>query len=221
MQRVVLPGYRGVKADLLVAIKKAQSIGAKELGTQFGVTANALRRHLDSLEEDGVVARRLEQRGLGAPTHAYFLTAAGEALFPQAATDALGELLDAVKATGASDEVVAVFRRRWESLANQAKPLAASMTFSERAQLVAELLSAEGYLAEAEVIGGDQVVIREHHCAVRAVAERFPAVCEAEQRFLEQLLGTTVTREARVLDGCSHCAFHAQAESPASTASAA
>jgi DeoR family transcriptional regulator, suf operon transcriptional repressor len=221
MQRVALAGYRGQKADLLVAIKKSQPIGAKELGTMFGVTTNALRRHLDALEEDGVVARRAEARGVGAPVHLYSLTSDGEGLFPQAAADALGAMLDAVAKAGVSDEVVGVFRRRWEALALQAKPLMAGLTFTERAQLVAELLSAEGYLAEVVSAGGERIVIKEHHCAVRAVAERFPELCEAEQRFLEDLLGTPVERQARVLDGCNHCAFHAQPASTAGAASAA
>jgi len=212
MQRIALAGYRGQKADLLVAIKKSQPVGAKELGATFGVTTNALRRHLDALEEDGVIARRSEVRGVGAPVHLYFLTPAGESLFPQASADALGAMLDAV---------VAVFRRRWETLARQAKPLMAGLSFSERAQLVAELLSAEGYLAEVSVADGDRLVITEHHCAVRAVAERFPELCEAEQRFLEDLLGTPVERQARVLDGCNHCAFHAQPDPTAGAASAA
>ncbi|MFO0271027.1 MAG: helix-turn-helix transcriptional regulator [Gemmatimonadota bacterium] len=221
MQRIALAGDRGQKADLLVAIKKSQPVGAKELGATFGVTTNALRRHLDALEEDGVIARRSEVRGVGAPVHLYFLTPAGESLFPQASADALGAMLDAVVAAGVSDEVVAVFRRRWETLARQAKPLMAGLSFSERAQLVAELLSAEGYLAEVSVADGDRLVITEHHCAVRAVAERFPELCEAEQRFLEDLLGTPVERQARVLDGCNHCAFHAQPDPTAGAASAA
>lgn len=221
MQRVALPGYRGLKADLLVAVKKSQPVGAKELALQFGLTANALRRHLDALEEDGVIARRAEARGVGAPVHLYSLTADGESLFPQATADALSALLDVVQGTGVSDEIVAVFRRRWETLAAQAKPLAQALSFTERGQLVAELLSAEGYLAEVTSVGDDRIVIKEHHCAVRAVAERFPEICEAEQRFLEDLLGTRVERQARVLDGCSHCAFHAQSNTTSGAVSAA
>ena len=71
-----LGGFRGVRADLLVALKKAQPVTAGELGEQFGLTANALRRHLKALEEDGLVRYRREVRGVGAPVYAYSLTAA-------------------------------------------------------------------------------------------------------------------------------------------------
>jgi DeoR family suf operon transcriptional repressor len=214
-QRIALAGYRGIKAELLVAIKKSQPVGIKELADRFSVTANAVRRHLEALETDGVVAFRAEVRGVGAPQHVWSLTEDGEALFPSADLAAFGEILDAMKASGASDEIVAVFRRRWDRLAESAKPLTEGLSFTERAQLAAELLSSEGHMAEVEVLAADRLVIREHHCAIRAVAERFPEVCAAEARFLSDLLGVEVVREAHALDGCAHCAFTAQALRPA------
>ena len=41
-----LGGFRGLRAELLVALKKAQPMTSQELGSQFGLTANALRRNL-------------------------------------------------------------------------------------------------------------------------------------------------------------------------------
>ena len=76
-----LGGFRGVRAELLVALKKAQPITAPELGQQFGLTANALRRHLKVLEEEGLVSFAREVRGVGAPVYTFSLTAAGEATF--------------------------------------------------------------------------------------------------------------------------------------------
>ena len=63
MSGTTLPGYRGLRGDVLVALKKAQPLTAKELGLRFGVTPNALRRHLKELELEGVVRYRREIRG--------------------------------------------------------------------------------------------------------------------------------------------------------------
>ena len=64
-------GFRGVRADLLVALKKAQPMTAHELGERFGLTANALRRHLKALEADGLVRFVREIRGVGAPVYTF------------------------------------------------------------------------------------------------------------------------------------------------------
>ena len=50
-----LAAYRGLRGEVLVALKKAQPLTAKELADRFGVTPNALRRHLKELEGDGLV----------------------------------------------------------------------------------------------------------------------------------------------------------------------
>jgi predicted ArsR family transcriptional regulator len=49
--------------------------------------------------------------------------------------------------------------------------------------------------------------LTEHNCAIRALAERFPEICAAEERFLEEVLSAAVQREAHMLDGCTACEY--------------
>jgi DeoR family suf operon transcriptional repressor len=207
-----LGGFRGVRAELLVALKKApHPLTAKELADRFGLTPNALRRHLDSLEGEELVRHRREVRGVGAPVHAYGLTAAGEALFPQGYAPALAAVLQAVRETAGPAGVRDLFARQWAGLVEGAGERLAELPLPERAQLVAELRSSQGYMAEALVDGDGAAVIREHHCAIRDVAERFPEVCEAERQLMERLLGVPVERTGHMLDGCSTCEYTARA----------
>ena len=90
-------GYRGTRGEILTALKKSQPLTAKELADRFGVTPNALRRHLKGLEGEGIVQYRREIRGVGGPVFAFSLTDAGEALFPRAYERALTEILDLVR----------------------------------------------------------------------------------------------------------------------------
>lgn len=201
-------GYRGTRGDILVAIKKAQPLTAKELAEQFGVTPNALRRHLKELELEGVVRYSREIRGVGGPVYAYSLTDAGEALFPRAYEAALGELLDMVRQEHGDEGVVQLFRRRWEEIAVASKPELAGLPIDQRARRLAELLTSLGYMAEAS--GGAEGVatmITEHNCAIRLVAERFPDVCAAEEQFIAELLGAQVTRQAHIAKGANCCEY--------------
>lgn len=202
-----LLGFRGLRAELLVALKKApQPLTAKELAEQFGVTPNALRRHLDSLEAEELVRYCREVRGVGAPVHAYSLTAQGEALFPQGHAEVLAAVLESVREVSGPAGVIALARRQWQGLVEQASPRLAELPLHERAQLLAELRSSQGFMAEAHATEGGAVV-REHHCAIRDVAERFPEICAAEQEFVERMLAVPVTRTAHILDGCSCCEY--------------
>ncbi|HSA54799.1 MAG TPA: helix-turn-helix domain-containing protein [Gemmatimonadaceae bacterium] len=200
-------GYRGTRGDLLVALKKSQPLTAKELAERFGVTANALRRHLKELEAEGVVTYRREIRGVGGPVFAYSLTPAGEALFPRAYERALAEVLDLVREQQGEAGIVQLFQRRWDQIAAAAKPGLEHLPVEKRAQRLAELLTSLGYMAEVHAEGSALPLLTEHNCAIRLVAERFPEICTAEERFISELLGVTVTRQAHIAKGANCCEY--------------
>ena len=220
-----LGGFRGVRADLLVALKKAQPLTASELGEQFGLTANALRRHLKALEEDGLVRFQRTVRGVGAPVYAFSLTPAGEALFPRSYVQVLATALEALRAQTGDQAVEAVLEAEWRRLGDEAAQVLEALPLEERVPLVAELLSAKGYMAEtvrlerpvgqdagrpAEQAGAEAtplLTLRIHNCAVREIAERFPQACAVEEKFVERLLGVPLVRHAHRLDGCGHCEY--------------
>ncbi len=198
-----LGGFRGVRAELLVALKKAQPLSAHELGEQFGLTANALRRHLKALEDDGLVRYQREVRGVGAPVFTYSLTPAGEALFPRSYVQVLATALEALRAQTGDAAVEAVLESEWKRLADEAVPVLETLPIEERAPLVAELLTAKGYMAQVD----DSHTLRIHNCAVREIVERFPEACAVEAKYVEKLLGVPLVRGAHRRDGCSHCEY--------------
>ncbi len=198
-----LGGFRGVRAELLVALKKAQPLSAHELGDQFGLTANALRRHLKALEDDGLVRYQREVRGVGAPVFAYSLTAAGEALFPRSYVSVLSAALDAIRAQTGDAAVEAVLESEWKRLADEAAPVLEALPLEERVPLVAELLTAKGYMTVVDA----SLNLRIHNCAVREIVERFPEACSVEAKYVERLLGVPMVRSAHRKDGCGHCEY--------------
>ena len=213
MQDVIgaLGGFRGVRADLLVALKKAQPLTAQELGARFGLTANALRRHLKALQEDGLVRFQREVRGVGAPVYTFSLTGAGEALFPRGYVAVLAHALDAIRASSGDGAVHEVLEFEWRRLADEAEPVLEGLPLEERVPLVAELLTSKGYMAEAlEVsVPGEpaMLTLRIHNCAMREIADRFPETCSAEAKFVERLLGVPLVRGAHRLQGCGRCDY--------------
>ena len=200
-------GYRGTRGEILTALKMAQPLTAKELADQFGVTPNALRRHLKELEGEGIVRYQREIRGVGGPVFAFSLTEAGEALFPRAYERALSEVLDLVREQQGDEGLVQLFQRRWDDIARVARPELEQLPVDQRATRLAELLTSLGYMAEARPVAGALPVLTEHNCAIRLIAERFPEVCAAEERFIADLLGAPVTRQAHIAKGANCCEY--------------
>ncbi len=210
----LLAGFKGLRSDLMVALRKDQPLTASELGARFNLTANACRRHLKELEDAQLVRFRREVRGVGGPVYAYSLTERGEQLFPRSYASPLAEALEVVRAEQGPEGVVRIFRRQWEAIAEEAKPELTRLPLAERARTLAVLLTANGYMAESESSSPHDALIREHNCAVREIAQRFPEICTAEAAFIAETLNATVERQQHMMQGCKSCEYHAQEKTP-------
>ena len=217
-----LAGFTGLRAELLVALKKRQPLTARELGDAFGLTANALRRHLKELEEADLVRYETIVRGVGAPVYAYSLSEEGEALFPRSYEPTLEAALETVAEDLGDAGVLRVFARRWQNRLGDSLPMLEALSPAERTQLLAELLSAEGYMAEASMRSPTRAELKVFNCGLHGLPGRYPQACEAEVRFLEQALGATLERHEHIAGGCNACTYHVSfAEEPAPAAASA
>jgi DeoR family suf operon transcriptional repressor len=200
-------GQKGPRGDVLVQLKRARRLTARELGQRLGISLNAVRHHLKELEAEGLVAYEREHRGVGAPAFAYRLTPAGEALFPRRYEETLTALLDQMVERDGREAAVSLLEAHFSELTRRLKLELVGCTPAERLRALARVLSEEGYMAE--VRGGSvEGTLTEHNCAIPAVAERFPEICAAEARFLADVLGAQVDRREHMLSGCSACEYH-------------
>lgn len=197
---------RGPRAQVLLEIKKAQPITAKDLSATLGVSTNAIRRHLKELELDGSVVYVREQRGMGAPVYVFRLTPRGEALFPNRYEDALTELLHHVEERAGRGEINRLFVDQFKARAERLKVELADQPVEVRLQRLVRILTEEGYMAEWDSRGG-AIRLAEHNCAIRAVAERYPEVCAAERRFLTEVLSAQVERRTHITEGSNACEY--------------
>lgn len=216
-----LTAHKGLRGEILLRLKRAQPLTAKQLAAQLGVSANAVRHHLKELEAEQLVVYGREQRGVGAPTFAYRLSAAGDALFPRRYAEALTELLERVEAKAGRQAATEMFEEHYVDLTRRLQAELDGAEPAARLDVVARLLSDAGYMAEWDGAGGEGggvFRLLERNCAIQAVAERFPEVCAAEARFLEAVLGAGVERRTHIASGCNACeyaiTFGAQAPNP-------
>jgi DeoR family transcriptional regulator, suf operon transcriptional repressor len=201
-----LPAHKGLRGEVLGELKRAQPLTAKQLADKLGVSANAIRHHLKELEAAGLIVYGREQRGVGAPTFAYRLSAAGEALFPRAYEATLNELLDRMAEKAGRGAAVELLEDHYRELTHRVLAQLEGRSASERVALVARLMNEQGYMAEWQEAAG-AFRLAEHNCAIRAVAERFPEVCAAEQQFLRDVLGAAVERRTHITSGCNACEY--------------
>jgi DeoR family suf operon transcriptional repressor len=158
---------------------------AADLATSLGVSVQAMRRHLRSLEDDSLVEASTTAAGPGRPTNHWRLTQRGQERFGDGSeTFALG-LLHSMAATLPADTVSTLMEQQAEEKARTYRSRIGSGPLEERLERLTDLRRAEGYVAD---LGPDPNsapverawLIREHHCSVMRIAEEFPQVCDQE-----------------------------------------
>ena len=209
-QSALPTGHRGPRSEILLALKRAGQLTARELGQHLGLSLNAVRHHLKELELEQLVVYERQHRGVGAPVFAYRLSAASESLFPRRYEETLTQLLEQVAAREGRAGAVAMLEGRFESLAARLREVLVGEPPERRMEIVTRALAEEGYMAEWQASGDHGATLKEHNCAIQAVAERYPEICVAERRFLEEVLSAAVDRKAHFLAGCSACVYHVQ-----------
>jgi DeoR family suf operon transcriptional repressor len=201
-----LAGHKGLRGDILVELKRAQPLTAGELADRFGVTTNAIRRHLKELEVEQLIEHVREQRGQGAPTHAFRLTERGEGLFPRRYDKELTAVLEFLERQSGREAVRRFFEERFQSKADEILARLGDASFDQRVAAVTEFLRQEGFMPNVSV-GGEGMRLAEHNCAMHEVARRYPEVCDTELVFLTTVLGPGVQRDRHIVNGCNACEY--------------
>ena len=218
-------GPRGADTDASTRHRVAQSIlehgpsTAAALGERLGLTAAAVRRHLDGLLERGLLTAREQRvygsRGRGRPAKVFALTDAGRADFYSAYDDLAIAALEFLADEAGSDSVRNFAARRAAPAEARYREAVAGATASPASALAAAL-TADGYVASVQPSAlGEQLC--QHHCPVAHVAERFPQLCEVETEMFSRVLGVHVQRLATIAHGDGICTTHVPSSLPRTT----
>ncbi len=196
---------QGTREQVLALVVQRREVRSEELAEALGISAVAVRRHLDNLRADGLVDVRSVKQATGRPYYAFFPTEKAGGELPPGYADLLARVLQSVE--GRADVTTAVAERMAESVARRHLseiPVAASR--EERIVLATEGLREEGILDRwhAEQDGFHLVNCA---CPYRKAAELSDLPCESDRKAIEMLVGVEVLQVHRIVDGAPVCEY--------------
>lgn len=189
----------------VVELLRLRSRTVEELAQELGLTDNAVRTHLATLERDGIVRQEGVRRGVGAgkPASIFGITSDAEARFSHAYIPLLLGLLEELATRHGPADMDAMMAAVGQRLAAPYKNIGDR---AARIRAAAQLLKELGALAEVAEEDG-KVVIRGHGCPVSLAVSANPAVCRAVETLIEAVVGEPV-REYCQRNGRPSCRFH-------------
>jgi predicted ArsR family transcriptional regulator len=189
----------------IVRLVRGSSKTVNELAEELGLTDNAVRAHLLSLERDGLIKQSGIQPGTRKPHFAYELTDEAELLFPKAYDALLNQLITTLKGRLKPAELEKVLRDVGRSLAEAQAVSVKSGDMDHRLGLGLAALEAIGGVARVEKAEG-KCVIRSEGCPLAAAVTEHPEVCRLAETLLSEIIGTEV-QERCDREGTPRCRF--------------
>ena len=187
----IVPGSRFMETTRgqLVTLLRRGPQSVDELARAIGLTDNAVRAHLGTLERDGMVVASGTRRGpgVGKPATLYELHPDGEALLSRAYAPVLGALVEEIVARLSPEQSEEILDGLGRRLAAASLPPAGARP-DARVEAGVAMLRALGGVAEVEDRDGRRV-IRGYGCPLASTVSRRPETCRAVESLLREIVG--------------------------------
>ena len=225
-QKLIREIGRSQRLDILTALKRRGGMSVKELAAHFRMSYMGIKDHCLALEREGYLDTWRRPKPVGRPEMLYRLTTRARDLFPGAHNPLTAEVLEAVQSTygpAAPTKILfGIFNQRTEAYRVKIK----FPGLEQRAECLARLRDAEGYMADLERDGsageaasgenGEHIPqegspplrIVEHHSPIEDLLRRYPILARLEREMFERVLNCPVRREEETAPGLYRCTFH-------------
>ena len=171
-------------------LKQGES-SASALAGLLGISVQAIRRHLRSLEQDGLVEARKIALGPGRPSNIWQLTTQGNNLFNNnQGTERLAlDLLSSIQSYLSPDKMERLLSQQLLSKVVDYRKKIGIGSLQTRLQKLIKLRNEEGFLVELHHSEEDKSswFINAFHCSIQGIAKEFPVLCDQELDLLREL----------------------------------
>lgn len=207
-----------IRASILSVIKNERSVAIADLAERFDVTYEAIRQHMNAMESEGLILRRVIRSvdhapDAGRPPASYSLTTAGENSFPKAYDELASALIAAIESEldgDARDRVLgAITNARVDRLRSRVR----GRMIERRLDVLRDFYSDGDSFMHADATGAE-LTLTEYNCPFLNVALNDAAICSTSVTALSRLLGAQVFRDERFQSGDGRCVFRVMLERP-------
>ena len=201
-------GLPSTKHNILQNLLKHGQATAQWLAQDLNISKQAIRRHLNELEEEGLIIYDSVKQGMGRPQHLYQLSELGrDRLSPQKYSEFAVSFLDTLAETAGKEQVSKVLEKQWQRKAAEYRDRLGKGSLAQRIGKLVQLRQEEGYMAELHQVSSSnqqKFVLVEHNCAISEVAESYPSICGHELEMFSAVLPDCIVERTHWINNGEH-----------------
>ena len=195
---------------ILFQLKSLGEAQAETLARRIGISVQAVRQRLERLLAEKLVAYSDCAHGRGRPRRLWSLAAGAASLFPDTHSQLTVDLIGTIRSELGEAALTQLLERRREQItAAYRKRLAREPDMARKLTALADMRSAEGYMARLEKLSDQSFLLVEDHCPICAAAVTCQGFCSIELKVFRNLLGHGwhIEREDHLLTGARRCTY--------------
>ena len=170
----------------------------------------AVRQHLYALADEKMVTFIEQPRPVGRPAKLWALTPAANAFFPDGHSELTADLIAAMRqAFGPAGVEKLLAVRSAQQAKDYGEKVKPGASLKQRLIALAEIRTAEGYMAAVTEEARGRYLFVENHCPICVAATACTGLCDQELDVFRRVLGDDVEieRSDHILAGARRCAY--------------
>jgi len=195
---------------VLFQLKSLGEAQAETVAQRLKITVQAVRQRLDRLLTENLVEFTDQPRGRGRPRRFWSLTLQAMSLFPDTHAQLTVDLIGTIRSELGEQAFARLLRKRAGEITRHYRSrLACEPDMPAKLAALAEMRSAEGYMARLEELPDGGYLLIEDHCPICAAATACQGFCSIELEVFRGLLdrGWQIERQDHLLSGARRCTY--------------
>ncbi len=191
---------------------------AQALAVRLHVSAMAVRQHLYALHKEQLVTYHEQSRPRGRPAKLWQLTPIADRFFPEGYAELTLSLLTSVtEAFGKNGLEHLLALRARQQVDAYSQQMAGRDSLRQRLDVLAEIRTHEGYMAEVQPQTDGSFLLIEKHCPICAAAVACTGLCGKELEVFQAVLGTdtVIARTEHMVVGARRCVYRVSSRASA------
>lgn len=202
------------QALLKLLLRTKTGLTVDELSRKLEVTRNAVRQHLASLENDGLIEPGISRPSGGRPEQLYVLSDKGKEMFPRQYSWFAELVIESIRDEAGEGVLNARLGRMGERIGDQ---LLAQGAVESNPQKQVEKLSGimqeMGYNTHGVSVIDSEPVIEADNCVFHNLAMKNPDICRFDLAMMARFTGSTIDHQECMALGGNVCRFKFSAPS--------
>lgn len=195
------------ETQIVLALKREGLLSLIELSERVGISKMAVLNHIQKLEAQGMVERRLVKTKVGRPYYKFGVTDNSKISLAPSDISMLNEFVEYMDENGHTTIVENFLRERYGQVRIDYEKKLSRVDPEKRVEALARLREEENYFPELKKGGKDNYELLEYNCPIFSISKKFGVACSLETQLFSSVLGREVTSTHRQVNGSDVCKF--------------